>query len=138
MSMFKPEDLNHVDFAFGSTQLDSLQMQKLSGISTALLEKSSLKLNITGIADRKKDRFALAELKYDSLSTLDSARYAATLQSIKDTDLLTLTNKRAQNILLHITVKDSVPADQVTIVEGELSEEKGIKLIECKLELDVK
>ncbi|MCK5760005.1 MAG: DUF748 domain-containing protein [Candidatus Delongbacteria bacterium] len=138
LSMFAPEDLNHVDFVFGSTQLDSLQMQKLSGISEALLEKPALRISITGIADRKKDRFALAELKYDSLTTLDSLQYIEALQSITDSELNKLSNKRAQNILKQLTMIDLVPAEQVAIVEGELSERKDIKLIECKLELGVR
>ncbi|MDA3886416.1 MAG: DUF748 domain-containing protein [Candidatus Delongbacteria bacterium] len=200
LTMFAPEDLNHVDFAFASTELDSLEMKKLSGISSALLDKPSLKISITGVADRKIDKKAIRDkihsslitkntkTPYDSLNTsdrlnllekiykltsptpalidsikkenivklqpaptpemhirLDSLKYIKDikqnvydLHKVDDAELLKLTNKRAQNILLHFTQRDSVPIDQVEISEGKLSEKVGIKKIQCKLELGVK
>ncbi|MDA3838647.1 MAG: DUF748 domain-containing protein [Candidatus Delongbacteria bacterium] len=200
LSMFTPDDLNHVDFAFASTELDSIEMKKLSGISTALLEKPSLKISIHGVADRIMDKKAIqnkiynslitknTKTPYDSLNTsgrqtllekiykltspkpalldsikaanivklqpaptpemhsrLDTLRYIKDvktniydLHKVEDAELLKLTNTRAQNILLHFTQRDSVPADQVEISEGELSQKDGIAKIQCQLDLGAK
>lgn len=200
LSMFTPDDLEHIDFAFGSAVLDSMQIKKIDGLSKPLLEKPSLKISVTGVADRRLDKKIILDniynslitkntkTPYDSLNTagkqsllektyrsiavkpalidsikkanivklqpaptpemhshLDTLKYLKdikknifALQNIEDKDLIKLSNDRASAILKQFTVLDSIPVDQIEIVEGELTEEKGIKKIECKLELGVK
>ena len=55
------EELNNLEFKFGSATLAPQQMEKLDKLAEALAERPALLLKIEGTADKKKDGKALAE-----------------------------------------------------------------------------
>jgi hypothetical protein len=55
------EELNHIDFEYGSAELTPEQTEKLDKLARALYKRPSLYLEIRGIADRTSDRAGLAE-----------------------------------------------------------------------------
>jgi outer membrane protein OmpA-like peptidoglycan-associated protein len=55
------EELNNIEFKFGSATLAPQQMEKLDKLAEALAERPALLLKIEGTADKKKDGKALAE-----------------------------------------------------------------------------
>ena len=55
------ESLDEVAFGLGETQLNELQIEKLTSLAEALNQRPGLQLEIKGVADPVGDRLALAE-----------------------------------------------------------------------------
>jgi outer membrane protein OmpA-like peptidoglycan-associated protein len=55
------EELDFIDFEFGSAALSATQIEKLDTLSKALNERPALRLEIQGAADKQSDGVALAE-----------------------------------------------------------------------------
>jgi hypothetical protein len=55
------EDLNNIEFEFGSATLAPQQMEKLDKLAEALADRPALLLKIEGTADKEKDEKALGE-----------------------------------------------------------------------------
>jgi outer membrane protein OmpA-like peptidoglycan-associated protein len=55
------EDLNNIEFEFGSAKLSPQQVEKLDKLAVALSDRPALLLKIEGTADKKKDGEALTE-----------------------------------------------------------------------------
>lgn len=55
------EELNQIEFEYGSSELTPEQTGKLDVIARALYERPALRLEIKGVADKTSDRSALAE-----------------------------------------------------------------------------
>jgi uncharacterized pyridoxal phosphate-containing UPF0001 family protein len=55
------EDLNNIEFEFGSAKLAPQQIEKLDKLAEALSDRPALLLKIEGTADKKKDGEALTE-----------------------------------------------------------------------------
>ena len=55
------DELDSIDFEFGSATLGATQIEKLDTLSKALNERPALRLEVEGAADRQSDGVALAE-----------------------------------------------------------------------------
>ncbi|MCA9471355.1 MAG: DUF748 domain-containing protein [Nitrospira sp.] len=58
------DDLQSVEFALGSDQLEQGEQDKLNSLAQALEERPALRLEVTGTADQTQDRQALIESKF--------------------------------------------------------------------------
>lgn len=73
----RPEDLNYVEFAPGSSDITPEAAKKLDIISKGLFERPKLELDITGYVDQQADAKVLLEQKQKQLQQAEAARQQA-------------------------------------------------------------
>lgn len=59
------EEMNHVEFAYGSAALDASAEEKLNKISAAFADRPSLALDISGYIEKEKDREGLQRYRFE-------------------------------------------------------------------------
>jgi hypothetical protein len=116
------EELSHIDFEFGTTEIETEEMEKLDRLATALYERPSLRLEIRGVADRTSDRSALAqrsvmmmlrELKAEELEESPSVDEI----TLSDEDHVRLVTKAYRNLR---NTKPELPPPAKKITEAEV------------------
>ncbi|HEU4457658.1 MAG TPA: DUF748 domain-containing protein [Methylibium sp.] len=70
----KADDLGHVAFAPGSSELDDAATQRLDALAKALIDRPALKLEATGHADRAADEAALRQQHVERLMRAAKAK----------------------------------------------------------------
>jgi uncharacterized protein involved in outer membrane biogenesis len=69
-----PGELSHIEFAAGATALDDEDRKRLDTLSTALVQRPELSIEIAGVGDPKADRDAMQQARLER--SLKSAKLA--------------------------------------------------------------
>lgn len=114
------EELDFIDFEFGSATLGAPQTKKLDTLSKALSERPALRLEIEGAADKQSDGVALAEAEL--LNQLKLARVEELQKAGKtvpaNVDDLTLSYDDYARLITQRYI-DKFGKDPKTIFQGE-------------------
>lgn len=146
----KKEGLQFVEFAPGSAAIDDKGADKLKAVAVLMRERPGVKLDVTGYADVKKDREALAEAQVQAEVKAVQATLLGKLGlrkvdgdpsriEIPDADLRRLAVERARQVKSFLVKDNRSSADRVFLnTAPSLSPKKHSFISPARVELGVK
>ena len=119
---FKGEELRTVSFAFGNSELQGRELEKLKAVAGFLKKKKSLTLGIIGTADQQRDRTALTEeppdqgaLKKFWTTKIKKEKEPSTEQMVDDKRLEQLARQRAETVSAYLTEQAGVETKRIKL-----------------------
>jgi outer membrane protein OmpA-like peptidoglycan-associated protein len=104
------EKLSYIEFEFGSATLGPIQIEKLDKLAHALHERSGLRLEITGRADKENDRSVLTEIEN---------------KEVDDERLLRLAQDRSRQIETYLVETGGIPAERISLTQEQIIDSSG-------------